>query len=146
MEMEVIYNDLVDVSKLINYPAKSVSKDELYAHGDIVTLHVNHQPNNLNHHLVGAAAFSKMKSSAILVNTCRGEVVDAAALAAALKEKRIAGACVDVHEPEPPPANYPLWGCPNLVFAPHLAARTQGAMDRMSWVTRDVVEFLGRQR
>src|SRR5204862_2212398 len=52
MEMEVIYNDLVDVSGLIDYPAKSVSKPELYERADILTLHVNHQPNNLNHHLV----------------------------------------------------------------------------------------------
>jgi D-3-phosphoglycerate dehydrogenase len=146
MEMEVLYNDLVDVSGLIDYPAKSVTKQELYERPDILTLHVNHQPNNLNHHLVNEAAFSRMKPAAILLNTCRGEVVDAHALAAALKSGRIAGAAIDVHEPEPPPADYPLWGCPNLIFAPHLAARTQGAMDRMSWVARDVVEFLERQR
>ena len=83
-----------------------------------------------------------MKSTAILVNTSRGEVVDAQDLATALRSKRIAGACLDVHDPEPPPPDYPLWGAPNLIFAPHLAARTQGAMDRMSWVARDVVEFL----
>src|SRR5262249_11325496 len=104
--------------------------------------HVNHQPNNLNYHLVDAAAIERMKRTAILVNTSRGEVVDATALAAALKEGRLAGAAVDVHEPEPPAADYPLWGLPNLILAPHLAARTQGAMDRMSWVARDVVEYL----
>ncbi len=145
MEMEVIYNDLVDVAALLDYPAKNVSKQELYERADILTLHVNHQPNDLNHHLVNAAAIARLKPTAILVNTCRGEVVDAHALAAALKEHRIAGACIDVHEPEPPPADYPLWGAAgggNLVFAPHLAARTQGAMDRMSWVGRDMVEYL----
>ncbi len=146
MEMDVLYNDLIDVSAQIDYPAKSVPKAELYRHADILTLHVNHQPNNLNHHLVNAAVLAQLKPTCILVNTCRGEVVDAHALAAALKEGRIAGACLDVHEPEPPPADYPLWGVPNLIFAPHLAARTQGAMDRMSWVARDVVEFLRRQR
>jgi len=145
MEMNVIYNDLVDVSGLIDYPAKSVSKQELYAQADILTLHVNHQPNNLNTNLINAAVLGKMKPTAILVNTCRGEVVDAHALAAALKFNRLAGACIDVHEPEPPPPDYPLWGLPNIIFAPHLAARTQGAMDRMSWVARDVVEYLRRQ-
>jgi phosphoglycerate dehydrogenase-like enzyme len=146
MEMNVLYNDLVDVASLIDYPARSVSKPELYEQADILTLHVNHQPNNLNTHLINAAVLERMKPTAILVNTCRGEVVDAAALAAALKSGGIAGACLDVHEPEPPPADYPLWRAPNLVFAPHLAARTQGAMDRMSWVARDVVEYLRRQR
>jgi len=146
MEMEVIYNDLVDVSKHIEYPAKSVSKDELYERADILSLHVNHQPNNLNYHLIDNAALSKMKPTAILVNTCRGEVMSAADLAAALKTNRIAGACLDVHDPEPPPADYPLFGCPNVILAPHLAARTQGAMDRMSWVARDVVEFLNQHR
>lgn len=146
MEMDVIYNDLVDVSSHIDYPAKSVTKPELYERADILTLHVNHQPNNLNYHLVDAAVFSRMKPTAILLNTCRGEVVDANGLATALKTQRLAGAAVDVHDPEPPPPDYPLWGCPNLIFAPHLAARTQGAMDRMSWVARDVVEYLRRQR
>jgi D-3-phosphoglycerate dehydrogenase len=142
MEMDVVYNDLVDVSMHIDYPAKSVSKQELYEHSDILTLHVNHQPDNLNYHLIDSTVFSRMKSTAILVNTCRGEVVDAQDLATALRSKRIAGACIDVHDPEPPPPDYPLWGLSNLIFAPHLAARTQGAMDRMSWVARDVVEYL----
>ncbi|HUO08465.1 MAG TPA: NAD(P)-dependent oxidoreductase [Phycisphaerae bacterium] len=142
MEMDVLYNDLVDVSSLIDYPATSVSKQELYERADILTLHVNHQPDNLNYHLVDGAAFSKMKTSAILVNTCRGEVVNAADLAVALKSNRLAGACLDVHDPEPLPPEYPLFGCPNVILAPHLAARTQGAMDRMSWVAKDVVDFL----
>jgi phosphoglycerate dehydrogenase-like enzyme len=146
MEMNVIYNDLVDVSGQIDYPAQSVDKQTLYREADILTLHVNHQPNNLNTHLINAAALGQMKPTAILVNTCRGEVVDADALAAALKFNRLAGACLDVHEPEPPPPDYPLWRVPNLVFAPHLAARTQGAMDRMSWVARDVVEYLQAKR
>jgi D-3-phosphoglycerate dehydrogenase len=142
MEMNVIYNDLVDVSAHIDYPAKAVSKAELYANADILTVHVNHQPENLNYHLVDAVALSKMKPNAILVNTSRGEVINAQDLATALKTHRIAGACLDVHDPEPPTPDYPLWGLPNAVLAPHLAARTQGAMDRMSWVAREVVEYL----
>ncbi len=144
MEMNVIYNDLIDVSAHIDYPALSVDKLELYARADILTLHVNHQPANLNYHLIDAGALQRLKPTAILVNTCRGEVVDAHALADALKSHRLAGACIDVHDPEPPPPDYPLWGAPNLIFAPHLAARTQGAMDRMSWVVRDVVKHLQR--
>jgi phosphoglycerate dehydrogenase-like enzyme len=144
MQMEVIYNDLVDVASLIDYPAQNVSKHELYRRADILTLHVNHQPDNLNHHLINSGVLAQLKPTAILVNTCRGEVVSAADLAAALQSHRLAGAAIDVHDPEPPGPDYPLYGCPNTLLSPHLAARTQGAMDAMSWVARDVVEFLNR--
>jgi phosphoglycerate dehydrogenase-like enzyme len=141
MQMNVIYNDLVDVSAHIDYPATSVSKHDLYAQADILTVHVNHQPDDLNHHLIDTVVFSMMKPTAILVNTSRGEVVNANDLATAIKTRRIAGAAIDVHEPEPPGPEYPLWRLPNVIVAPHMAARTQGAMDAMSWVARDVVEF-----
>ena len=55
-----------------------------------------------------------MKPAAVLINASRGEVLDAAALAAAVREKRIAGAAVDVFDPEPPPADYPLLGLDNV--------------------------------
>ena len=144
MQMDVIYNDLVDVSDLLDFPATPVAKEELYRRADVLTVHVNHQPENLNYHLINAAVLGQMKSTAYLINTSRGEVVDTHALAAALQFQRLAGAALDVHDPEPPTSDYPLWRCPNLIFAPHLAARTQGAMDRMSWVCRDVVELLTR--
>ncbi len=138
--MRVIYNDLVDVAVHIDYPATSVPKPEVYAGADILTIHVSHFEGNRN--LVGESALQLMRRSAYLINTSRGEVVDAHALAAALRAGTIAGAALDVHEPEPPPADYPLWGMANVILAPHLAARTQGAMDAMSWVARDVVEYL----
>lgn len=140
MGMKVLYNDIVDVAAHIDFPATAVDKATLYKEADILTLHVNYQPGN--HHLVNADVLKTLKPSALLINTCRGDVLDAYALAAALKTSQLAGAAIDVHEPEPPPADYPLWGCPNLIFAPHLAARTQGAMDAMSWVARDVVDAL----
>lgn len=141
-QMNVIYNDLLDVSTQIDYPAKSVSKAELYQNADILTVHVNYHPDN--HHVVDATVIAKMKHTAYLINTSRGEVVDAQALATALKTHRLAGAAIDVHEPEPPTPDYPLWGQPNLILAPHLAARTQGAMDAMSWVAKDVIEYLAK--
>ena len=133
--MNVIYNDLVDVAAQVDFPAKSVTKPELYAQADILTIHVSHVPDN--HHLIAAPSLQLMRPNAILVNTARGEVVDAAALATALKAGGLAGAAIDVHDPEPPPEDYPLWGLKNLILTPHLAARTQGAMDAMSWVARD---------
>ena len=138
--MKVIYNDVLDVASQIDFPAKSVEKPELYRRADILTIHVSHRPGNAQ--MINHEIFSLMPNHAIVVNTARGEVIDAHALAEALKTGKIFGAALDVHEPEPPWADYPLWGAPNLIFAPHLAARTQGAMDAMSWVARDVVEYL----
>jgi phosphoglycerate dehydrogenase-like enzyme len=72
-------------------------------------------------HLIGAKAFGVMKSNAVLVNIARGYVVDCVALAAALKNGTIAGAGLDVTEPEPLPEGHPLWDAPNLIIAPHMA-------------------------
>jgi phosphoglycerate dehydrogenase-like enzyme len=138
--MNIIYNDLVDVSANVDFPARSVQKPELYRSADILTIHVNHQPGN--RHMINREVLEQLQKHVILINTARGEVIDAAALADALKSGRIVGAALDVHDPEPPGPDYPLWNLPNLIFAPHLAARTQGAMDAMSWVARDVVEYL----
>jgi D-3-phosphoglycerate dehydrogenase len=95
-----------------------------------------------NKRLVGAPLLSLMKPTAILINTSRGEVLDAAALAAAVRGKRIAGAAIDVFDPEPPPADYPLLGFDNVLLTPHMAARTSTAVENMSWVVRDVVDVL----
>src|SRR5205085_8920579 len=95
-----------------------------------------------NEHLVGASLRAMMKPTAILINTSRGEVLDDAALAAAIREKKIAGAAIDVFDPEPPKADYPLLGLDNVLLTPHMAARTHTAIENMSWVVRDVVEVL----
>ena len=65
-----------------------------------------------------------------------------AALAAAIREKKIAGAAIDVFDQEPPPADYPLLGFDNVLLTPHMAARTHTAVENMSWVVRDVVDVL----
>ncbi len=138
--MNIIYNDVVNVAAHVDVPAQSVEKPELYRRCDILTVHVSHRPGNAG--MINRDVFDLMGKQAIIVNTARGEVIDAHALEEALRSGKIGGAALDVHEPEPPGADYPLWGAPNLIFAPHLAARTQGAMDAMSWVARDVVEYL----
>jgi phosphoglycerate dehydrogenase-like enzyme len=72
-------------------------------------------------HLIGAAELHAMKRSAFLVNIARGYVVDCIALAAALRDGSIAGAGIDVTEPEPLPGDHPLWDAPNLILTPHMA-------------------------
>jgi phosphoglycerate dehydrogenase-like enzyme len=72
-------------------------------------------------HMIGAAELAAMKPSAFIVNTARGEIIDEAALIAALREGRIAGAGLDVFEAEPLPADSPLWDMPNVITSPHIA-------------------------
>ncbi len=141
--MKVIYNDVIDVSSAVDFAAESVGVDELFKRADILTIHVSHRDGN--RHFVSANRLELMKPSALLINTARGEVIDAKALANAIKSGRLFGAALDVHDPEPPGIDYPLWNLDRVILAPHLAARTQGAMDAMSWVARDVVEYLHRQ-
>lgn len=108
---------------------KFVSLDELLETCDIVSLHV--PLNDATRGMIGEAQLAKMKKSAFLINTARGPVVDAAALADALKNGVIAGAAVDVFEMEPPvPADHVLFGAPNLIATPHVAFASQQAFEK----------------
>lgn len=138
--MRVIYNDLVDVAKDLTIQATAVDKPTLFSEADILTIHVDMRPGNEN--LVGQDQIAQMKRDAILINTSRGEVLDAAAVATAIREKRLAGAALDVFAPEPPPADFPLLGFDNVILTPHMASRTGSAMENMSWVVRDVMAVL----
>jgi len=71
--------------------------------------------------LIDKAALAALRPSAVLVNIARGGIVDSAALVAALKEGRLAGAALDVTDPEPLPAGHPLWDAPNIIITPHIA-------------------------
>ncbi|MES2192442.1 MAG: D-2-hydroxyacid dehydrogenase [Pseudomonadota bacterium] len=79
-------------------------------------------------HLIGAAELARMKPGAVLMNFARGSVIDQDALVAALKEKRIAAAFLDVTEPEPLPADHPLWSLDNVHISMHLSGRSQTRM------------------
>jgi phosphoglycerate dehydrogenase-like enzyme len=103
--------------------ATLVGKDELFQRADVVSIHVVLSPRSRG--LVGAAELGRMKRSAFLVNTSRGPVVDEGALLAALRERRIAGAGLDVFEPEPLPKNHPLLALDNVVITPHLGYVTE---------------------
>ena len=106
--------------------AALVSKDELMARSDAISIHLVLSPRSRG--LVGAADLARMKPGAILINTSRGPIVDAAALLAALAERRIVAA-LDVFDREPPPANDPLRRAPNTVLMPHLGYGVQETWD-----------------
>ncbi len=141
--MKVIYHDIRDVSADVKFAAEAVGKQQLVEQADILSLHVDMRPGNEN--LIGVSELAQMKPTSILINTSRGEVLDAAALAESLRAGRLAGAALDVYAPEPPGADFPLLGLPNVLLAPHMAARTDRALENMSWVVRDVMAVLDGQ-
>lgn len=119
--------------------AQQVTLEELCKQSDIVTLHV--PLNESTRALVNERLLSLMKPTALLVNTCRGPVVDEAALTVALQERRIAGAALDVLEQEPPEPNNPLLQLDNVLFTPHTAGVT-----RDTWPRRGKFIFENLQR
>ncbi len=98
--------------------ARPVSLEELLAESDYVSVHV--PLTDETRHMIGADAFETMKPTAILINTSRGGVVDTDALYEALKAGRIGAAGLDVHEQEPPPADYNLFELDNVILTDHM--------------------------
>jgi D-3-phosphoglycerate dehydrogenase len=98
--------------------AEYVSRDDLFRRADFLSIHL--QLSERTRGLVGAHELGLMKTSAYLINTSRGPIVDEAALLAALRDKRIAGAGLDVFDIEPLPVAHPLRKLDNVVLTPHL--------------------------
>jgi phosphoglycerate dehydrogenase-like enzyme len=121
-----------------------VPVEQLFADCDVISLHVDGRP--ANRHFVGRALIGRMKPDAVFINTSRGFVVDSLALAGFLRAHPQALALLDVHEPEPFGADYPLANLPNARLYPHAAASTRRADEEMSWVVRDVAAVLGGRR
>lgn len=129
-DMTVLYNNRTRLSEADEKRANAtlVDRDELLARSDFVVVMAPYSP--ATHHLIGAAEIAKMKRTAVLVNTARGGVVDDAALVAALKEGRIAGAGIDVFEGEPK-LNADYLALPNVALTPHIGSATRATRMRM---------------
>ena len=109
--------------------------EELLERSDFVSLHCPLTPET--RHLIDTAALERMKPTALLINTARGPIVDAAALERALQERAIAGAALDVTDPEPLPADHPLLQAPNLLIVPHVGSATVRTRHKMTEIAVD---------
>jgi (S)-sulfolactate dehydrogenase len=119
--------------------------DELLRDADVISIHVPLTPATRG--LIDASKLALMKSEAILINTSRGQVVNEAVLAAALRAGKLGGAALDVFEHEPLAAGTPLAECPRLLLTPHIAGVTRESNVRVStMIAEKVAAALDRHR
>ncbi|MET7394010.1 D-2-hydroxyacid dehydrogenase family protein [Dactylosporangium sp. NPDC005572] len=116
-------------------------REAFFAGADVLSVHVKLAPST--RHYIGAAELALLKPSALLVNTSRGPIVDTAALVAALRAGRLAGAALDVYDTEPLPPGDPLRAAPNVVLSPHLGYVTRESYAQyFPQLVEDVAAFL----
>ena len=115
-----------------------VSLDELLEHSDYITLHC--PLNEQTKHMINKDTIAKMKSSAVIINTGRGALINEADLCDALAAKRIAGAGLDVQEVEPPAEDSPLYTLDNVIITPHMGWKGLETRQRLVGIIRDNVQ------
>jgi glyoxylate reductase len=130
--MTVVYHDVQRLPDDVTKPlgATYVELDDLLARSDFVSLHVNLTEET--RHLINSDALRRMKSTAVLVNTSRGPVVDGRALFEALRDGEIFAAGLDVTDPEPLPADDPLLTLENCLVVPHIASASRATRGKMA--------------
>ncbi|HBY60909.1 MAG TPA: phosphoglycerate dehydrogenase [Solibacterales bacterium] len=127
-EMRIIASDpYVNSAAAADLGVELVGLEALIAESDYISLHVAMTPETK--HMINREAIAKMKDGVRIVNCARGELVDGAALREALESGKVAGAGLDVFEPEPPSADDPLLKAPNLIATPHIAGSTEEAQE-----------------
>ena len=115
-----------------------VSLDELLEHSDYITLHC--PLNDQTKHMINKDTIAKMKSSAVIINTGRGALINESDLCEALVAKRIAGAGLDVQEVEPPVEDSPLYTLDNVIITPHMGWKGLETRQRLVGIIRDNVQ------
>jgi glyoxylate reductase len=137
--MKVIYSDKFIDTKQLKFGAENVDFDTLLTESDFVTINVPLKEDT--YHLIGERELNMMKKTAFLINTSRGPVVDENALYNALKEKRIAGAAIDVYEDEPGFVKG-LEKLDNIVMTPHIASATIQTRQLMSYkAAQNIIDY-----
>lgn len=134
--MRVVYCSLTRKTALERkYGMQFMELDELLRDSDFVSLHAPLKPET--RHLIGERTLRLMKSTAVLVNTARGPLVDQKALYSALNEGRIAGAALDVTDPEPIDPQDPLLTLPNVIVTPHIASASVATRSHMAMLAAE---------
>jgi D-3-phosphoglycerate dehydrogenase len=129
LEMKVVaYDPFVTPAAAREVEVELLPLDEVLRQSDVVSLHTS--LSGSTEKMIDAAAIAKMKKGARLINCARGELIDEAALAEALRSGQLAGAAVDTFATEPP-KNSPLVGLPNLIATPHIAGSTAEAQEEV---------------
>ena len=144
--MKVLGTDIIDIDHVFVSESgiEMTNLEYLLSNSDFVS--VNCDLNPTSHHLINADTLSKMKSTAVLINTARGPIVDEKALVAALSSGQVGGAALDVFEFEPLPLDSPLLKMDNVMLAPHNSNSSPTAWERIHWSTiKNLVEGLGMQ-
>jgi len=134
--MEVLYSDIYrreDLEK--EYGFKYVDLETIYKESDFISIHT--VLSEETHHLISTNEFSMMKNNAVIVNAARGPIVDSKALYQALSENKIAGAGLDVTDPEPIPVDDPLLTLENCVIVPHIASASVKTRREMSMISAE---------
>ncbi len=122
----LVFDPVVTAATIAASGAEPASLESLLSDSDIVTLHC---PSNAQtRRLISAEALQQLKPGALIVNVARGDLIDSTALIAALTSARLAGAGLDVFDPEPIPPEHPILKLPNVVLAPHAASCSDSAV------------------
>ena len=132
----LVYHDSIQRTEVeLKLNARLVTFEELLTEADITTLHV--PLTKQTHHLISYPQLKLMKPTALLINTSRGKVVDTEALLHALQNGEIQAAGLDVTDPEPLPADHPLFKLPNCLITPHIASAGAATRTKMAHMAVD---------
>lgn len=141
----LVYDPYIPESHVTALGGKWLGLDEVLAESDFVTIHCPLTVETRK--MVSGRALGLMKAGAYLINAARGAIVDEDALYGVLKDRKIAGAALDVMENEPPPRSHPLFELDNVIFTPHLGAVTSEAAKRGEWgAAEEVIRVLEGKR
>jgi len=141
-EMRILATDpYVNVETAADLGVELVDTRRLYAESDYLTLHVALTPETRG--MLNREAFAQMKPGVRIVNCARGELIDHEALLEALQSGRVAGAALDVFQPEPPAADFPLFQLDSVIATPHIAGSTEEAQEIVGIrIAEQIVEYL----
>jgi len=133
--MRLLGNDIVDIAPdfILENGLNMVSFKDLLQQSDFVSLNCDLNPTS--YHIIKESTLNLMKSTAVLINTARGPLVDEMALIGALQRGQVAGAALDVFETEPLPLDSPLMKMQNVMLAPHNSNSSPASWERVHWST-----------